>query len=298
MIRQLEFESKSKVLNSSIPVLHAKHRPEVKEKIFKAYELHDGAHKLQALLDLDEGVKNNSLLVAQFQTSSNSMRTERDAILAIPEALLHSWERNFRTVVKNKMDTGGVVFNRTDHPRMTSWVLNQRNRSKKIDTLKRRGDVPMLLEDRALLQRIGLDMDFQPPPTKSFDDRFQQLVAYKEKHGNLKIPRLIPGSNLGEWVAKIRQEHDRVVLDGKQSINLTPPRIQAMSDLGFIWKVRFGRPKKGDPKFRLRRKSQGEGEEGTAAAPAPAAAAAATLEETNREDPHDDGTATTTSAGS
>jgi hypothetical protein len=281
MIKQLEREV-------VLLTCRARHRHEVKEKILKTYELHDGARKLEALLEGDEVVKNNSLLVAQFQTSLESMRTERDEILAIRDDLLYPWERDFRAVVKRKIETGGVSFRQKDDPHMASWIFKQRARNQNLDKLKtstgkRSGDMPTTLEDCSLLKRIGVDLDYKPPAVKSFEERFQEVVAYKEKHGNLKIPRLTEGSNLGEWVAKIRREHDRIQ-QGESSINLTPVRIQAMTDLGFIWKVRFGRPKKGDPKFRLRRKKPGE-EEHT------------TLEE-NRADHNEDGTATTASAGS
>jgi hypothetical protein len=214
------------------------------------------------------------------------MRIERDAILAIDDDLLHPWERKFRMVVELKMETGGVSFKQKDHPRLASWMLKQRNRYKNIENMKRPADKPKTLDDCALLKRIGFDLDSQPPPNKSFEERFQELVAYKEQHGDLKIPRLTEGNNVGEWVAKIRREYDRIP-QGKTSTYLTPTRIQAMSDLGFIWKVRFGRPKKGDPKYRLRRKKEGEeeeGEEGTA-----------TLEE-NRGYHNGGGTATTTTS--
>jgi hypothetical protein len=57
----------------------------------------------------------------------------------------------------------------------------------------------------------------------------------------------------GEWVAKIEGL--------RSSTRQKYPALLAIAsshdDLGFIWKVHFGgRPKKGDPQFRLRRKSK------------------------------------------
>ena len=293
MLRLLEHDSES-----LDPGQTWRNRTEVKDKILKIYELDDGARQLEALLEGDESVKKNSLLVAQFQSSLESMRTERDEILAIRDELLYAWERNFRTVVKRKIETGGVLFRPRDDPRIAAWIFKQRTRNNNIEKLKtsdedkRRDNKLRALYDCSLLKKIGLDLDYKAPPIKTLDERFQELVAYKEEHGNLKVPRLTQGNNLGEWVAKIRREYDRIQ-QGETSTTLTPDRIQAMTDLGFIWKVRFGRPKKGDPKFRLRRKSKGEegtaileessgdpNDEGTAAP------------DKNRGDPNDDGTAT------
>jgi hypothetical protein len=303
MIILLEHESESNTKQGFGPGNHSRtprHRPEVKEKIFKTYELDDGARKLQALLENDQGVKNNSLLMAQFQTSLESMRTERDEILAIDKDLLSPWERSFRIAVQHKIKTGGVYFGQRHHHAMSSWVLRQKKRYHNIATMKKSADKPAAVEDAALLKRIGFDLDTRPNKTKSFDERFQELVAYKEEHGNLKIRRLAEGNNLGEWVAKVRREYDRIQQQGETATsapasNLTPCRIQAMSDLGFIWKVRFGRPKKGDPQFRLRRKSKegsgtGGDEEGAGAATGTVTGAVtATPEEANRgEDNNND----------
>lgn len=43
--------------------------------------------------------------------------------------------------------------------------------------------------------------------------------------------------------------------------SLNPERIAAMDELGFVWKIRHGRPKKGDARFRLRRKGDTENED-------------------------------------
>jgi hypothetical protein len=170
-------------------------------------------------------------------------------------------------VVQRKMKTGSVCFGKAHPAGMVSWLLRQRKRYANIDTMKSLRDKPAVLDDCSLLKRIGFDFDKLPTPFKSMDERFQELVAYKEEHGNLKIPRLsTQGNNLGEWTAKIRREYDRIQ-QGGISTSLTPSRIQAMTDIGFIWKVRFGRPKKGDPHFRLRRKNK-QGEDGTATATA------------------------------
>jgi hypothetical protein len=258
MIIEMEIELSPQKMHGS----STRHRPEVKEKILKTYELDNGARQLQVLLQKDE-VKKNSLVVAQFQSSLESMRTERDEILAIRDDLLYPWERFFRIMVQHKMKTGSVCFGKKHPAGMSSWIGKQKKRYANIDTV-RAFDKPAALDDCSLLKRIGFDFK-QTKPYLTMDERFQELVAYKEEHGNLEIPRLTTqGNNLGEWVAKIRKEYDRIQ-PGEISSNLTPARIQAMSDLGFIWKVRFGRPKKGDPQYRLRRKNK-EDEDGTATA--------------------------------
>ena len=43
---------------------------------------------------------------------------------------------------------------------------------------------------------------------------------------------------------------------GEQVPNLNEHRIAELEAMGFVWKIRHGRPKKGKKRFRLRRKNQ------------------------------------------
>lgn len=114
-----------------------------------------------------------------------------------------------------------------------------------------------------------------------WDDMFQLLVAYKEEHGHCNVPQLYKtpsagdddgGAGLGAWVSNNRKAYeyqataDERELDDKiQAMlesrkiapretalkrkrrhgNLTPDQIAKLDALGFVWKLRHGRPKKG-----------------------------------------------------
>ena len=64
--------------------------------------------------------------------------------------------------------------------------------------------------------------------THTWDERFQQLVAFKEKFGHCKVPRLYKG--LGKWIADQRGKYND--LKAGKKTNLTNEKAQRLSDLG------------------------------------------------------------------
>eukprot|EP00980_Cylindrotheca_fusiformis_P029668 scaffold23675_cov108-Cylindrotheca_fusiformis.AAC.6 len=90
----------------------------------------------------------------------------------------------------------------------------------------------------------------QPPPedSSSEDDssdtetakdtkwnaRFQELVAFKEKHDHCNVPqRYYPNLALSQWVKRQRYQY-KCKLEGKSS-PITKGRIQKLNRIGFVW---------------------------------------------------------------
>ena len=80
----------------------------------------------------------------------------------------------------------------------------------------------------------------RPPnttPPKSWDERFQELCEYKEKHGNVNVPQNTPV--LGSWVHRQRREF--TFLKRGLSASLTPQRIEKLRSIGFVFRTRKSR---------------------------------------------------------
>jgi hypothetical protein len=67
--------------------------------------------------------------------------------------------------------------------------------------------------------------------------RFQQLLEFKEKHGDCKVPQHYKENKaLGKWTAKQREQY-KLMKKGKHSF-LTPYRLERLNTIGFVWQVR------------------------------------------------------------
>lgn len=107
-----------------------------------------------------------------------------------------------------------------------NWIVTQRRVFA--------GDVPGRLTKRqtALLNDIGMRWDSKSEI--AWNQGYEQLLKYKEEHGNLDIPCSYiteDGFPLGQLVSNIRTSRDY----GKRSTYLTPKHEQMLTDLGFIW---------------------------------------------------------------
>ena len=69
---------------------------------------------------------------------------------------------------------------------------------------------------------------------RAWNDRYDELDVYKNKHGNCLVPQHYPDNKaLGKWVANQRVRLGR---EGKQT-PLTKKRIKKLDEVGFVWKV-------------------------------------------------------------
>ena len=73
-------------------------------------------------------------------------------------------------------------------------------------------------------------------PTKvtkplSWEERFQQLVEYKQKHGHTVVPQLYP--ELGMWVHRQRRDYKKMVAGRKNY--MTPEKLEKLQSIGFVF---------------------------------------------------------------
>lgn len=80
-------------------------------------------------------------------------------------------------------------------------------------------------------------------PTNSkqrWQAKFEQLQAYKEKHGDCKVPQAwADNPSLGKWVSRQRVAKKRLDA-GEASPGITVEQVVQLDGLGFVWQV--GKP--------------------------------------------------------
>ncbi|EDY80959.1 Helicase associated domain protein [Verrucomicrobiia bacterium DG1235] len=102
------------------------------------------------------------------------------------------------------------------------WAHSQRQYRKKA--------MPVMENRIPLLDEIGFEWEIKPP-TRSWDEMFEALRAFKEERGHCNVPQnWKEDKQLGKWVNHRRGDYKL----GK----LTEDMIQKLESLGFVWNTR------------------------------------------------------------
>jgi len=97
------------------------------------------------------------------------------------------------------------------------WVGAQR-------TLRKKGKLDTKKFKR--LNELGFVWD---PTEQTWEARFQELVAYKQEHGNCLVPQSwAENKQLATWVNKQRSKKGK----------LDAEKIKRLDDLGFVWSLK------------------------------------------------------------
>jgi|UniRef100_A0A6T7GZC1 hypothetical protein len=111
------------------------------------------------------------------------------------------------------------------------WVMTQR-RQYKIG-LKGERTTQLSEERQNALNSIGFEWVVDKKSLRGWDDRFKDLVAFKEKYGHTNV-RQKEGS-LGRWVSTQRR-HYRFLQEDEQS-QLNQARVDRLNQIGFEWSL-------------------------------------------------------------
>ena len=74
-------------------------------------------------------------------------------------------------------------------------------------------------------------------PTKTWDERFQDLMAYRDEYGHCSVPQHYPG--LGYWVHAQRNGY-RMLREGKKTA-MTAEKALKLADAGFVFDAKKGK---------------------------------------------------------
>jgi ribosomal protein S16 len=72
---------------------------------------------------------------------------------------------------------------------------------------------------------------------QSFDDRFNDLMAFKAKYGHCDVPYRGEDSSLGQWCTLLRRSYKKIQNYQKPNIKLSDEQIQRLNDAGFKWSL-------------------------------------------------------------
>jgi hypothetical protein len=221
----------------------------VKKSLTMAYDVQQSIQKLESFLPQAEDCN-----IAHVSLSGliETQKRQRDAILEFEKEKLTMFERDLRELVKFKIQHGhlDVVSKDSRAARVVArWRMHYKEKEKVF-----RGDSQVKEENLTVLEEFGFLWESPRKRTYEWDDMLEILKAYKEREGHCKVPQLYKdkdGYALGNWVSNQRKEYEFWKCGRKTPMN--PDRIQKLEELGFVWKLRHGRPKKNDPKFRNKR---------------------------------------------
>ena len=132
------------------------------------------------------------------------------------------WERMFNELLEFKRRYGhvNVPQKSRQYPKLAAWVAKQR-----FDKKKNR----RILATRAhRLDELGFTWAFSPPA--SWEQRFSELLAYRQEQGNCNVPQhWAPNKQLGKWVNTQRTAYKR----GK----ISPEKQKLLEEIGFAWRL-------------------------------------------------------------
>jgi hypothetical protein len=136
------------------------------------------------------------------------------------------WMEQFNALVEFNKHHGhsNVPVNFPDNPLLSLWVQKQRH-DYRVGTLPE--------ENEAKLRTIGFVFDLY---FASFARGFEKLKAYKEEHGDCRVPRSYFDNELVSFVKQQRTQYKR--LEDGDSSSLTEERRRKLEELGFEWQVR------------------------------------------------------------
>lgn len=142
-----------------------------------------------------------------------------------PSAYEQRWENYFRQLMAYKDKNGNCNVPLTQG-KLGQWVKNQR------DAHTRRGSKELLKERIKRLNGIGFVWKVRHEYVP-WDERFDQLVKYKEDHGDCNVSQKYKANpQLGEWVQNTRKGYKNGKLPKKQ--------IKRLQGIGFKWILRQG----------------------------------------------------------
>ena len=170
----------------------------------------------------------------------NKMNAERIEALesigfewSMPTPTILRWKR-FGELEEYKREHGDCIVPRDykKNPQLASWVGNQRSAYARSLGKNQKGILEISAERVEALNNIGFEWKLRD--RLEWDERYDELVAYKQKHGDTLVPYKPEG--LALWVTAQRTQY-RLLKEGKHSV-LTEDRVKKLNSIGFVWNTK------------------------------------------------------------
>jgi hypothetical protein len=134
------------------------------------------------------------------------------------------WEQRFQELVGFKKINGHVNVPQRHGP-LGKWVSHQRTQYHRLQEGRQS---LMTNERREKLDIIGFDFCGRTGPP--WDQRFQELLDFKKKHGHTNVPT--SSRPLRNWVVTQRYQY-RLLKEGKYSPLTSGDRLKRLESIGF-----------------------------------------------------------------
>jgi hypothetical protein len=74
-------------------------------------------------------------------------------------------------------------------------------------------------------------------PIQSFDDRFNDLMAFRAKYGHCNVSYTGENASLGTWCGHLRGSYKKIQSHQMPRTKLSDEQIQSLNDAGFKWSL-------------------------------------------------------------
>lgn len=149
--------------------------------------------------------------------------------------MLDLWQQRFDELLKFKAKHGhcNVPQKYEQNRKLAIWVNTQRSQYKKMCAGEQ---THMTIERVKTLEDVGFEWSPDLYLHDLWQKRYDELVEYKKMYGNCNVPKEYrDNKQLGSWVNTQRKQFKKLC-DGKRT-HMTAKRIDALEDIGFVWKI-------------------------------------------------------------
>lgn len=189
-------------------------------------------------------------------SEKNCVKSEGFPVLKKEECSDDRQEMMFQELANFKLQHGHlkVSLHRKEYPRLEIWVQTWRDNYRKIFYKKENGNKEAKLPECHEIKRlknIGLFDDIEEDEaTKksiqcSWEDMYQQLAQYKQKHGHTRVPRKYKENpKLGTWTSQRRSDY-RSFMNSNRKVKVEhKEKIMLLKQLGLFDDIKDGEQKR------------------------------------------------------
>jgi hypothetical protein len=184
----------------------------------------------------EEGENDSTSSPAQVDAVQQKSRNKRKR--SALKRVHQSFDDRFNDLMAFKTKYGHCDISRTgENATLGQWCGNLRVSYKKIQNNQK----PNNKLSNKQIQRLndaGFKWSLRAQKKSSvFDDRFNDLMAFKTKYGHCDVPCSRTGENasLGQWCSEMRASYKKIKNNQKPRMNLCNEQIQRLNDAGFKW---------------------------------------------------------------
>ena len=137
---------------------------------------------------------------------------------------------------KNEFGHCNVPHQYSSNLSLGQWCSNLRKAYKQLQK-GQKANMNLSVDRIECLENIGFKWSIVISPRATFDERFNELVEFKNKFGHCNVPcKYAENMSLASWCVRLRAAYIRVQKEKKPKMNLSAERIERLDQIGFKWR--------------------------------------------------------------